>query len=428
MSQLVTRYLVIMFAFLFSLLCGCSPSISEDGSDSPVQVGAAFILLNSVDVYDDSGNYVSTIDADDDFKESLPIGYYYMDFVSENGEHSLLPDGRIAFAPMMQGGLPVDGPHFLDDIEASVWGVEVHPDLEANAHLVIRQREMDETLLPWKNYFSSWGNAENPDWDPSIDLPNDGYRSYSTGASGTYASQRLRVTWEASFAMTGKFALSPSDTTTCNTATSCWTHTSSTPSGSYYAYWDADSDNVGYIDYDTSAWSTANSNYGSAGSCAGAWSPCGISVPVSNVRNYTCQSSSGACTSGTGASVTKPHGGQCKMFQNLLLYRSGQYNSGSWRTLPSDDTIIKNPSLYPAESSSTMGVGDVLRNPSQIHSTIIVAIDTSTSSALVVDSNWVGTTSLYYEYIGAHVMGFSGTGVTDLDNYKKLDCVYSGGC
>lgn len=418
-------------AALAGILCfaGC---VSKNGEMNPdneaeVSVDAAFAQLDYVAVYNEDGELVKMIDGEVDFHQVLPNGSYLMDFVSIDGNHSFLPDGRIAFAPQMTGAMPVDGPVFMEDMDAPLWEVEVHRDLEANAHIITRALEMDETLTPWLDRFKSWGGKENTEWE-NYGLDVDSWRSWSTAASGPYATDRLRVTWELSFAMTGKYTTSPSDTVTCNNSPTCWTFTSS-PSGSYYAKWDYDSNNVGYIDYDTAAWSTANSSYGSDGSCAGVWTPCGITVPVGNARNYTCQSSSGSCTSGSGGSATKPHGGECKMFQNLVLYRSGEYNAGVWKRLPSDATITANPATYPAESSGTMNVGDVLRNPTQIHSTIIVAIDSTTSTALVVDSNWVGTTGgVYNEYIGAHVMSFTGSGVSDLDNYKKLDCVYSGGC
>lgn len=425
---LFRKLLVVAAGATTLLTMGCQPSNPADSVlQTEVTMGAAFMDLDYVDVYSVDGEHVAVFDGGVGFHDLLPIGHYLMDFVAGNGEHSFLPDGRLAFAPMMLGGLPVDGPVTMDGLDSPVWGVEVHPDLEADAHLTIRQKAMDPTLLPWKQYFTSWGEGENSDWQPDDSIPEARLDSWSFSATGTYATARLRVTWEASYATGGDFYNVTGYT--CNTSGLCWT-SSSNPSGSYYAYWDIDGDGVGYIDYDTAAWSTANTAYGSAGSCAAAWAPCGISVSVSNARNYTCQSSSGTCTSGWTSSATKPHGGECKMFQNLLLYRSGQYHSGTWQALPLDSTISADPTTYPAESSTTMNVGDVLRNPTagQIHSTVIVAIDTAAAKALVVDSNWVGTTSSYYEYIGAHVMTFAGSGVSDLDNYKKLDCIYSGGC
>lgn len=243
--------------------------------------------------------------------------------------------------------------------------------------------------------------------------------------------------------MTGKYTSSSTDTTTCNSGTRCWTRSSSTPgsTSSYYAVWDYDSNGTGYIDYDEAAWDTMTSNYTSGdASCAQSGyslsTTCNQSstIGVGTGKNYTCQSSSGSCTGGSGSSATKPRGGFCKAFQNLVLYRSGQYNSGSWRTLPSDTTITAystSGSDAPTTSTSNIAVGDVLRRlgSTTLHSMIVVAYDSSTQRALVVDSNYVAPASgSYYEYIGAHVVSFSGSGYTDLDNYRNLKCVYTGSC
>ncbi len=330
--------------------------------------------------------------------------------------------------------------------------VAVDPVLEANARLNIRIRDGDETLRPWKDRFQGWQvNLPEEERDPIEEESawTADEKAYSTSYRSSTA--RLRVTWEASFAMTGYFTTSTSSTVTCKGTTKCWTRTSSTPGStlSYYAVWDYNNNTVGYIDYDEAAWDTMTSNYTSGNaSCAQSGyslsTTCNqsSSIGVGSGKDYTLQSGDGTGTgSGTGgynsSTATKPRGGFCKAFQNLVLYRSGQYNSGTWRTLPTDATISgysTSGSDAPTTSTSNIAVGDVLRQLTNLHSMIIVAYDSSTQQALVVDSNYVAPTtgSGYYEYIGSHVVGFSMTTFTStytrLGNYRNLKCVYTGSC
>ncbi len=443
------KLLAAIFVMTVMLVTGCRSEVENVDMKSGVTMGAAFVDLDYVDVYSEDGALEAVIDGETNFHGQLSNGRYLMDFVSTTGDHSFLPDGRMAFAPMMFGGLPVDGPVWTDGLDNPVWAVEAHPDLEADARLTVRQREMDPKLLPWEHYFSTWGDEPNPDWDELSAGSNDIHPlAWGFSASGTYATARLRVTWEASFATGGDYA----DVTgyTCNNSALCWT-SSSSPSGSYYAYWDIDGNGSGYIDSDTSAFSAAYAGYPRVGGYAACSDDpsgyattgltCGISVAGSpsagtyQAKSYTCQGST--CTS--GYSGTHPHGGECKFFNNLLLYRSGQYHSGTWQKLPNDTTL----SGYPKESTAGINVGDVLRAyfyvpPSgtkagywTVHSTLVVAYNSTTQIALVVDSNWVGTVgTTSNEYIGAHTMGFTAgsTSLSDLRNYYKLDCVYGGSC
>jgi len=415
----------VVFFVTLNAIIGCSSVDNRSfPQDSQVEftLDAAFVPLEYVDVYDKNGDFITTIGQDTDLVGSLPVGYYLMDFVTSEGEHAFMPDGRLAFAPMMLGGLPVHGPIFGDQFDAPVWGVEIHPDLEANARLTQRQREKDETLLPFRHYFKHWGERSSHDGDDlevdagfdEADKPilkaYDPYHNYTTS--------RLRVTWEASYAMTGDWNGS------CNSAAGCWNQRSGG-----YAYWDKDSSGTGYIDSDTTAWSNAVYYYGGASSCtAGGYPQCYISVGTSNARNYTCQSGSGTCTGGSGINATKPHGGQCKMFSNLVFWRSGEYNSwGSWLTFPLDSNLGSEPYA----TTSNISVGDVLRKRSQDgtypnnnpHAAIVVAYDSSINQALLVDSNWVSGNG--YEYIGWHTLGFSGSDVYNLGNYRRMNCLYN---
>lgn len=428
---------------VLSILTACNHG-DFDSSNAPtaaVALSAAFTNLASVDVYTFDGVHLKTVDASVDFEDVLPAGSYYMDFVDENDNHSFLSDGRLAFAPMGEGVLPVDGPFAVDGVEAPVWQVEVDEVLEANANLTLRAAQGDETLRAWKTFLPNWQvSLPEDERDVIEDLEMADSKAYSTTTG--YTTARLRVTWEASFAMTGKYTTSSSDSTTCNSTTKCWTRTTSTPgaTSSYYAVWDYDSNGTGYIDYDESAWdymmdedsgvyadgngSCTQSGYSSAMGC-------GLSVDTETGKNYTCQSSSGTCTGGSSSSATKPRGGQCKAFQNLLLYRSGQYTG----TLPSDSTVSgysATGSSAPTSSTSNIAVGDVLRRLTSLHSMTVVAYDSSTQRALVVDSNYVGTTSTTYnEYIAARVVGFSTTtysGYSLLSSYRDLKCVYTGVC
>jgi hypothetical protein len=121
------------------------------------------------------------------------------------------------------------------------------------------------------------------------------------------------------------------------------------------------------------------------------------------------------------------HGGQCKPFMNLIAYRAGVYKNsdGSIKPLPSDPVI----SGYPLATYNTIQPGDLLRRttPPTQHAAIVVRkIDANT--VVVFDSNWVGGGD-GAEVAGSHVLGFSGSGgITDLNTYHVLSCVYSGTC
>jgi len=118
------------------------------------------------------------------------------------------------------------------------------------------------------------------------------------------------------------------------------------------------------------------------------------------------------------------------MFMNLVLYRSSVFTktTGAWLSLPSDASISGSSYVY--ETSGTISVGDVLRDPisAEAHATIVVYAP-SGGPYRVVDSNWVNGSSgnANSEYIGSHTMTFSGTGLNNLGRYKNLTCVYGTG-
>lgn len=180
------------------------------------------------------------------------------------------------------------------------------------------------------------------------------------------------------------------------------------PAGTMYA-------TASYVSTDEGAWNAMLNAYGDYACCVdGELSPCYLSEACSDVSTYECQDTS--CTNNY-------HGGQCKAFQNLICYRSGIFHgeNWAWRSLPVDSWISSNCDNI---TSGSIQAGDVLRYP--YYHSIIVARVFSSTSVMVIDSNWVGGNG--YELIGAHEMSFSGSGVSDLDNYRVLDCVYNNDC
>ena len=145
-------FTIAFLPFLLSFLGACTQQDVMDTVGVPVEVqlAAAFTSLDYVDVYNQEGELQKTIDSSVDFQDVLSSGRYYMDFVNEDGDHSFMEDGRLAFAPMTEGATPLDGPFDIDSADAPVWEVAVDPVLEGNARLNIRIRDGDETLRPWK--------------------------------------------------------------------------------------------------------------------------------------------------------------------------------------------------------------------------------------------------------------------------------------
>lgn len=419
-------FTIVSLFFLLSFLSACTQQDFLDTANAPVdvQLSAAFTSLDRVDVYDMSGEYMETIDSSVDFQDVLTAGTYYMDFVNEDGDHSFMDDGRLAFAPMGEGMTPLDDP--FDIYDQPMWQVAVDQVLEGNARLNIRIRDGDETLRPWAHKLG----MENEDGNEEESTEDEAVPKFHTFSSTS--SARLRLIWEASYAMTG----SPGGS--CSTTSGCWTATGTIATGNY-------------VGDDAAAWSSLRSGYGTTTgnvSCKDSSAATSTSVVYltqtsgSTTYNYICKQ---ATNSSSASSYTTQRsgyykGGQCKAFSNLVAYRSGIYHTGgsvyTWKTLPSDSSISASTSTYPVLSTSNITAGQVARMPSG-HAMIIVAV--SGSSATVMDSNWVGTTTStsgstvttsYYEQIGAHTMSFYSSGsyngtVSDLDSYRHLDCIFS---
>lgn len=211
--------------------------------------------------------------------------------------------------------------------------------------------------------------------------------------SGAPTGDRGRLLWEATRAMVGSDDADDED----------WS-----PAGTMYA-------TASYVSTDTGAWSSMLSAYEGYACCVDDdLEPCYLTYPCSTVLFYECQGSS--CSNNY-------HGGQCKAFSNLIAYRSGVFhgNNWAWKSLPSDTWISNN---CDNTSSASIQAGDVLRY-SGYHSMILARVFSSTS-VMVIDSNWVGGNG--NEKVGAHEMSFNGSGISDLDNYKVLDCVYDNDC
>jgi hypothetical protein len=374
------RTLLASLALVSMMACGPSEDDNAKGSaTTQVSFGAAFTDLASASVYGTDGTPVATADQANGLTVSLPSGRYLVDFVDVEGNHSFTRDGRLAFAPTMEGAAPAQGAVSSPSTESPLWLVEV-------GALALTIQPMDET------------------------------------------NSRLRVIWEASFAMKGNFTLGCRDTESCwlgslysgtsyySLATSGTTN-ASPPPAIYYSY----------IDYDPISWALLLQQTGQypAGfiSCkdpGSTVSPCYVpNYGSANAVTFTCQAAS--CTAST-----HPRGGECKAFMNLLLYRSTVYRTAAngWLALPTDTMLsTPNSTKWPTASSSNLMAGDALRSIGG-HATTVVYIPSS-GNYRVVDSNWVGGIGAGgggYEYIGSHVMTTS-----NLSGYKNLKCVYASG-
>jgi len=230
--------------------------------------------------------------------------------------------------------------------------------------------------------------------------------------SGAPTGDRGRLLWEATRAVVGINNADSED----------WS-----PVGEMFA-------TASYVSTDTGAWSSlrnaAEYAYGGVTayyvSCradndtSNNYTPCSLTKGSDTVSEYECQN--GSCSNNY-------HGGQCKAFANLVAYRSGIFHgtNWAWKSFPSYAWISSNCSNT---TSGSIQAGDVLVYPN--NHTLIVARVFSSTSVMVIDSNWVRPNSDEsgngYELIGAHEMSFSGSGLGDLDNYKVLNCVYNNDC
>ena len=227
----------------------------------------------------------------------------------------------------------------------------------------------------------------------------------------TEADARHRVVQESSYAMTGS-----------------WTQYDETN-------WPQDTNpaTYAYTSSDTNAWNSLVGAYGGDNvSCRQTYgtppyqdyTECGVAYGWQDMPTYTCQ---GDC------SGTYKHGGQCKGFMNLVAYRSGMYQNPNygWKSLPSDASIdagSTSPDYMPNASYDTVEPGDLLRktrNGNDFGHALIVVRKLGRPNVVVFDSNYLsdGVPGANDEVVGSHVLTES-----DLNGYRVLKCVYTGGC
>lgn len=359
--------------FGFALTSGCEvPSLDPESTDPdheaeittrPIVLSAAFTPLSHATIYDIKGNEIFSADGEGSVAVALSPGDYYLDLRDDKNNPLFDSEGKMWFAPKVDVGEIELAPHYFPGIDIQL---------------------------------------------AMLSIPETGKTQQAIHTFGSAWDARNRVVWEAARAMAGP-----------GLATGYVWSTSTT----YAGY-------NNYLGEDTGAWSSVLSS-GSYSGIASCWywggSGCHVSASYdpSNPSQYTCQNTT--CPSASG----KYRGGQCKPFTNLILYRSGVYHvAGTWnfKSLPSDSAI---PSVASLLTTSSMQLGDVLRRTTSgsPHATIIVRI-LSTTQAVVFDSNWLGGDG--YEYIGSHVLniltsGGSNGGLSDLDTYYDLDCVYNTG-
>lgn len=110
------------------------------------------------------------------------------------------------------------------------------------------------------------------------------------------------------------------------------------------------------------------------------------------------------------------HGGQCKYFANLILYRSGIYQ----QKIPRYGSNSAGYRHY-----SRIRVGDVIETTwANGHTAIVVKINagvegSSVTDVDIVDSNFIGD-----EVIGRHRIWTGGHGLTNLYNYRAINLPY----
>jgi len=117
-------------------------------------------------------------------------------------------------------------------------------------------------------------------------------------------------------------------------------------------------------------------------------------------------------------------GGQCRHFADLILYRSGTYQSG----LPTYQQVINDydGSRNYTKLAGQVYVGDLIQSKTvNGHTAVVVAILAGTAgvnvtSVDVVDANWIGGAG--NEIIGRHYFNTAPQGgLSDLDEYIGID-------
>ena len=119
--------------------------------------------------------------------------------------------------------------------------------------------------------------------------------------------------------------------------------------------------------------------------------------------------------------------GQCRYFVNLIMFRSGTYQS----PLPTYNNVVYdfNHGRSYTKMAEQVRKGDILQRRSPDHTAIVVAIirgqeGQSVRAVDVVDANYVGGRG--NEIIGRHILDVNYSGVADLDDYIAIDVVALG--
>jgi len=345
-------------------LSGCS---AEAEQQPPLEIGAAFTTLKSVKIYNQDGTPVSVLDAENPVGD-LPLhpGDYYLDMEDHYGNGVFTDDGTMVFVPEVSGAELDLTPHRLFKGGRPLPRIIVKP--------------AEETNRP---------SSAND----SAELGQTSQAVHTFGGNEYW--MRSRVVWEAARAMVG-------------------------PGAAGRHHWPLETVNSRhrYASEDLGAWSAVHRAYDTFHSCrhdSDAWnnySPCRLNFGADNAYQYEVQNG-------------WHKGGQCKSFSNLLIYRSGVHHGPNWslRMLPTDRRISDLRGAVRARQGN-LQAGDVLRMP-RGHSAIVVRVIDS-NRAVVIDSNWMGGNG--WENVATHVMSFSGSGVSNLGNYYRLNCVYDGSC
>jgi hypothetical protein len=245
---------------------------------------------------------------------------------------------------------------------------------------------------------------------PGSDAAEDPDLGSGTPSAADLAGRRARVLWEAARVMVGPALASayawpaPSAGTSYTLATYPY---AAEDAGAWWAMFAA-------------AIYTAKGIVGYNISCTVGGYSCQLAVPLKDgLSKYTCQ---GDC-----AAATIMRGGQCKAFNNLVLYRSGVYHGDNWafKPLPSDASLGDN-AKYPFAVKGRLAAGDVLRMPYG-HSALVTRV-VAADTVVVLDANWIAGGD-GNEAVGTHLMKFGGAGYYgDLAKYRLLNCVYDGTC
>lgn len=204
---------------------------------------------------------------------------------------------------------------------------------------------------------------------------------------------KTAVVYEADFAMRQNWqSVSPSWAAGSTKVSSNWAYLLNDPNGYQVVkdWYPPAYDKYGTLVYYASEWHSYPSFYTNM-----------------NVYSWTSLNRYGA-----GTSETKSHGGQCRYFANLILFRSGTFQ----QRLPA---YGKNSVGY--RPYSQIVPGDIIETTwANGHTAVVVAVTggtpgSSVNKVVVVDSNYIGD-----EQIGMHEISLSGGGVGNLSSYQAI--------